>query len=183
MCSGRFFYASSACIYPENAQLTTEMDAGLKESCAWPAEPQDAYGLEKLASEELAKHYQSDFGMQTRCARFHNIYGPFGTWKGAPRLRVCCSQRGAVTGSERAGSVRGKIGHRPASHVHRRLVWRRRSRDDAGAAVRWSRADVSGYGGGGERWADGGCGGGPHRRAREGAGCVLPQGADGDDGV
>eukprot|EP00242_Pyramimonas_sp_CCMP2087_P000107 CAMPEP_0198196906 /NCGR_PEP_ID=MMETSP1445-20131203/426_1 /TAXON_ID=36898 /ORGANISM="Pyramimonas sp., Strain CCMP2087" /LENGTH=373 /DNA_ID=CAMNT_0043865971 /DNA_START=68 /DNA_END=1189 /DNA_ORIENTATION=- len=79
----RFFYASSACIYPENKQLTTEIDGGgLKEADAWPAEPQDAYGLEKLASEELAKHYQSDFGMQTRIARFHNIYGPYGTWKG-----------------------------------------------------------------------------------------------------
>jgi len=80
--SRRFFYASSACIYPEGKQLTTELQAGLKESDAWPAEPQDAYGLEKLASEELAKHYQGDFGMQTRTARFHNIYGPFGTWKG-----------------------------------------------------------------------------------------------------
>jgi len=79
----RFFYASSACIYPENKQLTTEIDGGgLKEADAWPAEPQDAYGLEKLASEELAKHYQTDFGMQTRIARFHNIYGPYGTWKG-----------------------------------------------------------------------------------------------------
>jgi GDP-D-mannose 3',5'-epimerase len=78
----RFFYASSACIYPEHAQLTTELGAGLKESDAWPAAPQDAYGLEKLASEELAKHYGKDFGMETRIARFHNIYGPYGTWKG-----------------------------------------------------------------------------------------------------
>ncbi len=45
-----------------------------------PPQPQDAYGLEKLASEELAKHYGTDFGMETRIARFHNIYGPFGTW-------------------------------------------------------------------------------------------------------
>jgi len=68
---------------PQNKQLTTEIDGGgLKEADAWPAEPQDAYGLEKLASEELAKHYQTDFGMQTRIARFHNIYGPYGTWKG-----------------------------------------------------------------------------------------------------
>jgi GDP-D-mannose 3',5'-epimerase len=78
----RVFYASSACIYPEGAQLTTELSAGLKEADAWPAQPQDAYGLEKLASEEVYKHYQSDFGIQTRIARFHNIYGPFGTWKG-----------------------------------------------------------------------------------------------------
>lgn len=46
-------------------------------------QPQDAYGLEKLSSEELAKHYGQDFGMETRIGRFHNIYGPYGTWKGA----------------------------------------------------------------------------------------------------
>jgi len=79
----RFFYASSACIYPEFRQLGTEIEGGgLKESDAWPAQPQDAYGLEKLASEELAIHYGKDFGIETRVARFHNIYGPYGTWKG-----------------------------------------------------------------------------------------------------
>ncbi|KAL6775771.1 SNE1 [Auxenochlorella protothecoides x Auxenochlorella symbiontica] len=79
----RYFYASSACIYPENRQLETEIEGGgLKEDTAWPAQPQDAYGLEKLASEELAIHYGKDFGMETRIARFHNIYGPLGTWKG-----------------------------------------------------------------------------------------------------
>lgn len=125
----RFFYASSACIYPEFKQLETNVS--LKESDAWPAEvclqnysrncflkyfgsiilplnyyklalvvflenivwinlldfvlmvqPQDAYGLEKLATEELCKHYTKDFGIECRIGRFHNIYGPFGTWKG-----------------------------------------------------------------------------------------------------
>eukprot|EP00899_Mesostigma_viride_P008257 jgi/Mesvir1/17432/Mv08710-RA.1 len=95
----RFFYASSACIYPEYKQLDTDMAAGLKESDAWPAEPQDAYGLEKLATEELCKHYEADFGMACRMARFHNIYGPYGTWKGgrekAPAAfcrKAICSQ-------------------------------------------------------------------------------------------
>jgi GDP-D-mannose 3',5'-epimerase len=79
----RLFYASSACIYPEGRQLNTEIEGGgLKESDAWPAQPQDAYGLEKLASEELAMHYDKDFGIECRIARFHNIYGPYGTWKG-----------------------------------------------------------------------------------------------------
>jgi GDP-D-mannose 3',5'-epimerase len=77
----RFFYASSACIYPEHAQLDPN-NPGLKESTAWPAQPQDAYGLEKLASEEMCKHYMSDFGLITRVGRFHNIYGPHGTWCG-----------------------------------------------------------------------------------------------------
>lgn len=79
----RFFYASSACIYPEFKQLDTTVEGGgLKEADAWPAQPQDAYGLEKLASEEVAKHYCLDFGIECRIARFHNIYGPHGTWKG-----------------------------------------------------------------------------------------------------
>eukprot|EP00762_Andalucia_godoyi_P005084 ANDGO_03925.mRNA.1 GDP-mannose 3 len=77
----RFFYSSSACIYPEGKQLDPN-NTGLKESDAWPAQPQDAYGLEKLCSEELAIHYGQDFGIAVRIARFHNIYGPQGTWKG-----------------------------------------------------------------------------------------------------
>jgi GDP-D-mannose 3',5'-epimerase len=77
----RFFYSSSACVYPEFKQLETDVVA-LKEDDAWPALPQDAYGVEKIVTEELCKHYLKDFGMQTRVARFHNIYGPWGTWRG-----------------------------------------------------------------------------------------------------
>jgi len=78
----RFFYSSSACIYPEYRQLDPN-NPGLKESDAWPAAPQDAYGLEKIATEELCKYYGKDFPqMHFRIARFHNIYGPQGTWKG-----------------------------------------------------------------------------------------------------
>jgi GDP-D-mannose 3', 5'-epimerase len=79
----RFFYASSACVYPEFKQLDVTIDGGgLKEGDAWPAQPQDAYGLEKLATEELCMHYGKDFGIECRIGRFHNIYGPQGTWKG-----------------------------------------------------------------------------------------------------
>jgi GDP-D-mannose 3',5'-epimerase len=79
----RLFYASSACIYPEHIQMDTTIEGGgLEEKTAWPAQPQDAYGLEKLVSEELAIHYNKDFGIECRVARFHNIYGPYGTWKG-----------------------------------------------------------------------------------------------------
>lgn len=77
----RYFYASSACVYNETKQEVEE-NPGLKESDAWPAKPQDAYGLEKLASEELAMHYGKDFQIQVRIARFHNVYGPHGTWTG-----------------------------------------------------------------------------------------------------
>eukprot|EP01116_Phalansterium_solitarium_P006504 TRINITY_DN18827_c1_g1_i1.p2 TRINITY_DN18827_c1_g1~~TRINITY_DN18827_c1_g1_i1.p2 ORF type:complete len:377 (-),score=116.92 TRINITY_DN18827_c1_g1_i1:208-1266(-) len=78
----RVFYSSSACIYPEGKQLQEDIPP-LKESDAWPAQPQDAYGLEKIVSEELCRWYHHDFPqMQFRVARFHNIYGPQGTWKG-----------------------------------------------------------------------------------------------------
>jgi len=95
----RFFYSSSACIYPEYKQ-TEEDNPGLKESDAWPAQPQDAYGLEKLVSEECCKYYQKDWGIEFRIARFHNIYGTHGTWKGgrekAPAAfvrKVLCSEK------------------------------------------------------------------------------------------
>lgn len=77
----RFFFASSACVYPEYRQLREDIPP-LKESEAWPAAPQDAYGLEKLSTEELCRHYTHEYGIETRVARFHNIYGPCGTWKG-----------------------------------------------------------------------------------------------------
>jgi nucleoside-diphosphate-sugar epimerase len=78
---GRYLYTSSACVYPEYRQLETDV-AGLKESDAWPAAPQDAYGLEKLVTEELCKHYRRDYGLETRIARLHNVYGPYGTYQG-----------------------------------------------------------------------------------------------------
>ena len=94
----RFFYASSACIYPEYKQLDVEVEGGgLKEGDAWPAQPQDAYGLEKLASEELAMHYDKDFGIECRIARFHNIYGPHGTWKGGREKAPAAFCRKALT--------------------------------------------------------------------------------------
>jgi GDP-D-mannose 3',5'-epimerase len=94
----RFFYASSACIYPEYKQLDTEVEGGgLKEVDAWPAQPQDAYGLEKLVTEELCMHYEKDFGIACRTARFHNIYGPYGTWKGGREKAPAAFCRKALT--------------------------------------------------------------------------------------
>ena len=77
----RYFYTSSACVYPEYKQLATNV-APLKESDAYPAQPQDAYGWEKLVTERLCLHYRDDYGMETRIVRFHNIFGPYGTWEG-----------------------------------------------------------------------------------------------------
>ena len=77
----RYLYTSSACVYPEYRQLKTDV-APLKESDAYPAEPQDAYGWEKLITEQLCTHYHRDYGIETRIVRFHNIFGPYGTWEG-----------------------------------------------------------------------------------------------------
>jgi len=92
----RFWYASSACIYPEYKQLTEDI-AALKEEDAWPAQPQDAYGLEKLVTEELLMHYDTDFGMECRIGRFHNIYGERGTWKGGREKAPAAFCRKAIT--------------------------------------------------------------------------------------
>jgi GDP-D-mannose 3',5'-epimerase len=77
----RYLYSSSACIYPEHLQTEADV-APLKEEDAYPANPQDAYGWEKLVSERLCEYYADELGMQTRIVRFHNIYGPYGTFNG-----------------------------------------------------------------------------------------------------
>jgi len=77
----RYLYTSSACVYPEFRQ--TEADVvPLKESDVYPAQPQDAYGWEKLITERLCMHYREDYGLETRIVRFHNIFGPLGSWDG-----------------------------------------------------------------------------------------------------
>lgn len=77
----RFFYSSSACVYAGYKQLKTDIP-GLKEEDAYPADPEDGYGWEKLFSERMCRHFREDFGLATRMARFHNVYGPHGTFDG-----------------------------------------------------------------------------------------------------
>ena len=77
----RFFYSSSACVYNAEKQLDPNLTA-LAERDAYPALPEDGYGWEKLFSERMCRHFREDFGIQTRVARFHNVYGPHGTWYG-----------------------------------------------------------------------------------------------------
>ena len=77
----RFFFSSSACVY--NAEKQTSPDVvALKEADAYPAMPEDGYGWEKLFSERMCRHFREDYGIQTRVARYHNVYGPLGTWTG-----------------------------------------------------------------------------------------------------
>jgi GDP-D-mannose 3',5'-epimerase len=77
----KYLYTSSACVYPEYLQEDANVTP-LKEDDAYPALPQDAYGWEKLIAERLCTHYREDFGLDTRIVRFHNIFGPRGTWTG-----------------------------------------------------------------------------------------------------
>ncbi len=77
----RFFYSSSACVYNADKQKSEDV-VPLKEEDAYPAMPEDGYGWEKLFSERMCRHFREDFGLQTRVARFHNVYGPHGTWDG-----------------------------------------------------------------------------------------------------
>ena len=78
---GRYLFASSACVYPDHLQTDADVTP-LKESDAYPADPQDAYGWEKLLSEKLCEYYRLEHGLDTRIVRFHNVYGPYGTYDG-----------------------------------------------------------------------------------------------------
>ena len=77
----RYFYASSACVYAAEKQTDNAVTA-LREEDAYPAMPEDGYGWEKLFTERMCRHFAEDFGMITRVARYHNVYGPEGTWTG-----------------------------------------------------------------------------------------------------
>jgi GDP-D-mannose 3',5'-epimerase len=77
----RYFYASSACVYNADKQRSADV-IPLREADAYPAMPEDGYGWEKLFSERMCRHFREDFGVETRVARFHNVYGPHGTWEG-----------------------------------------------------------------------------------------------------
>ncbi|HLY33526.1 MAG TPA: NAD-dependent epimerase/dehydratase family protein [Jatrophihabitantaceae bacterium] len=77
----RYFYSSSACVYAAEHQTSPDV-VPLKEADAYPAMPEDGYGWEKLFSERMCRHYLEDYGVQTRVARYHNVYGEYGTWTG-----------------------------------------------------------------------------------------------------
>ena len=104
----RYLYSSSACVYPQYRQTTTD-SAALREEDAYPAFPQDAYGWEKLITERLCTHYREDYGIQTRIVRFHNIFGPLGTFEG---------------GREKApAALCRKVAHAKLSGNHEVEIW------------------------------------------------------------
>jgi nucleoside-diphosphate-sugar epimerase len=99
---GKIFYSSSACIYPANIQEETD-NPGLKETDAYPAGPDSEYGWEKLFSERMYMSYVRNYGMEVHIARFHNIFGPFGTWEGGKEkapAAMCRKVAEAVNGGE-----------------------------------------------------------------------------------
>lgn len=98
----RYFYSSSACVYNAEKQRETD-NPGLKEEDAYPGEPEDGYGWEKLFSERMCKHFFEDFGVETRVARFHNVYGPHGSWDGGREKAPAAICR-KVIGAKLSGS-------------------------------------------------------------------------------
>lgn len=89
----RYFYSSSACVYAADKQTDTAVTA-LREADAYPAMPEDGYGWEKLFSERMCRHFTEDYGFVTRVARYHNVYGPHGTWEGGrEKPRLPCAAR------------------------------------------------------------------------------------------
>ena len=104
----KFFFASSACVYNQDKQLETD-NPGLPEEDAYPAMPEDGYGWEKLFSERMCRHFSEDFGIQVRIARFHNVYGPSGTFDG---------------GREKApAAICRKVASAKLSGVHKIDIW------------------------------------------------------------
>jgi nucleoside-diphosphate-sugar epimerase len=104
----RFFFASSACVYNADKQTNPDITA-LKEEDAYPAMPEDGYGWEKLFSERMCRHFREDFGLTTRVARYHNVYGEHGTWDG---------------GREKApAAISRKVAQAKLSGDHRIEVW------------------------------------------------------------
>jgi nucleoside-diphosphate-sugar epimerase len=99
----RYLYSSSACVYPEHLQAVTDVNP-LREEDAYPANPQDAYGWEKLIAERLCEYYSGEHGLETRSVRFHNVYGPYGTYDGG-REKVPAALCRKVALAEDGGSV------------------------------------------------------------------------------
>jgi GDP-D-mannose 3', 5'-epimerase len=93
----RYFYSSSACVYNAEKQTDTE-NPGLKEADAYPALAEDGYGWEKLFSERMCRHFMEDYGLITRVARFHNVYGPFGTYEGGREKAPAAISRKVIEG-------------------------------------------------------------------------------------
>ncbi len=105
----RFFFSSSACVYAAGKQESPDVEP-LREADAYPAMPEDGYGWEKLFSERMCRHFREDFGLETRVARYHNVYGPHGTWDGGREKAPAAICRKVAEAALRAGAGRSRSG-------------------------------------------------------------------------
>ena len=129
----RFLFSSSACVYAQDKQKDANVEP-LKEEDAYPADPEPGYGWEKLFAEELCRYFRNDYGFETRIVRFHNVYGPLGTYDGGKGKGSCCHVPQSRARSGRRGSrnlgrwrtdavfyVRGRLCRRSEAHYGFRL--------------------------------------------------------------
>ena len=119
----RFFFSSSACVYNAEKQKDPNV-VPLKEADAYPAMPEDGYGWEKLFSERMCRHFREDFGLDTRVARYHNVYGPHGTWEGGREKAPGGDLPQGDRGQAQRRPLDRDLGRRqadPLVHLHRRL--------------------------------------------------------------
>lgn len=101
----RYLYASTACVYPQALQRS-ETPQPLAEDEAYPADPEDGYGWEKLYAERMARHFREDFGIETRIARFHTVYGPHETWDGGrEKVPAALSRKTAIAIRDGLGEI------------------------------------------------------------------------------
>ena len=115
----RYFFSSSACVYAADKQTRTDV-APLKEEDAYPAMPEDGYGWEKLFSERMCRHFREDFGLETRVARYHNVYGPHGTFDGGREKAPAAICR-KIIAANRAGATEIEVwgdGEQTRSFMH-----------------------------------------------------------------
>ena len=113
----RFFFSSSACVYPQSLQSMPGVTP-LKEEDAMPADPDEGYGWEKLFTEKMCQYYGEDFGLQTRVARFHNVYGPLGTYDGGREKAPAAICRKVALASDREDIEVWGDGEQTRSFMH-----------------------------------------------------------------
>jgi len=136
----RFLFSSSACVYNQSKQKEANVEP-LREEDAYPADPEPGYGWEKLFAEELCRYFRHDYGFETRIVRFHNVYGPLGTYDGGKKkLRLQCAAKSLWCRTVEK-SKSGEMASRPVLHVRRRL----RGRTEAHHGFRLSRSAEPGH--------------------------------------
>ena len=140
----RFFFSSSACVYNGDRQKNPQV-IPLKEEDAYPALPEDGYGWEKLFSERMCRHFEEDFGLQCRVARYHNVYGPLGTYTGGREKAPAAICRVKLKRSYNLDAPKGVNGRNSDnSKIHEYLGWEPsiRLRDGMAKTYEWIESEM-----------------------------------------